>query len=78
MPVAAAFGKQLRRADRQGAAWAVVIGDEEAAAGEALLKDLRRAEETGAEGGAAPERAGPGQRLSLGELPETLARLLAG
>ncbi|MCT0223926.1 histidine--tRNA ligase [Synechococcus sp. CS-1328] len=73
-----AFGKQLRRADRQGAAWALVIGDEEAAGGVALLKDLRRAEETGDEGGAAPDRAGPGQRLDLAEIPAQLAHLLAG
>ncbi len=36
----AAFGKQFKRADRSGAAWAAVIGDEEAEAGELLLKPL--------------------------------------
>ena len=36
----AAFGKQFKRADRSGAAWAAVIGDEEAKAGELLLKPL--------------------------------------
>ena len=38
---AAAFGKQFRRADRCGAPWAAVIGDSEASAGQAVLKDLR-------------------------------------
>ena len=38
----AAFGKQFKRADRSGAAWAVVIGDEEAAAGVLRLKPLLR------------------------------------
>ena len=37
----AAFGKQFKRADRSGAAWAVVLGDAEAAAGELLLKPLQ-------------------------------------
>ncbi len=36
----AAFGKQFKRADRCGATWAAVIGDEEAKAGELLLKPL--------------------------------------
>jgi histidyl-tRNA synthetase len=35
-----AFGKQFKRADRSGAPWAAVIGDDEAAAGMAKLKDL--------------------------------------
>jgi len=35
-----AFGKQFKRADRSGAPWAAVIGDDEAAAGTAKLKDL--------------------------------------
>ncbi len=38
----AAFGKQLKRADRSGAPWAVVIGEGEAEEGVVLLKDLRR------------------------------------
>ena len=38
---AAAFGKQLKRADRSGAAWAVLIGDSEAEQGEVILKALR-------------------------------------
>ncbi|MFM7674436.1 MAG: histidine--tRNA ligase [Synechococcus sp.] len=41
---AAAFGKQLKRADRSGAAWAVLIGDSEAEQGTAILKDLRAVE----------------------------------
>ena len=36
----AAFGKQFKRADRSGAAWAAVIGDEEAEAGNVCLKPL--------------------------------------
>ena len=37
----AAFGKQFKRADRSGAPWAVVLGDEEALAGQLRLKPLR-------------------------------------
>ena len=37
----ASFGKQFKRADRSGAPWAVVLGDEEASAGQLLLKPLR-------------------------------------
>jgi len=37
----AAFGKQFKRADRSGARWAAVIGEDEAAAGVVLLRDLR-------------------------------------
>ena len=37
----AAFGKQFKRADKSGARWAAVIGDDEAAAGVVVLKDLR-------------------------------------
>jgi len=37
----AAFGKQFKRADRSGARWAAVLGDDEAAAGLVVLKDLR-------------------------------------
>ena len=40
---AAAFGKQLKRADRSGAAWAVLIGDSEAEQGQVILKPLRSA-----------------------------------
>ena len=36
----AAFGKQFKRADRSGAAWAAVIGDHEAESGYLLLKPL--------------------------------------
>jgi histidyl-tRNA synthetase len=38
---AAAFGKQLKRADRSGAAWAVLIGDSEAEQAVVILKPLR-------------------------------------
>ena len=37
----AAFGKQFRRADRCGAPWALVIGDQEAEQGCVRLKSLR-------------------------------------
>ena len=37
----ASFGKQFKRADRSGAPWAVVLGDEEAQAGQLRLKPLR-------------------------------------
>lgn len=50
-----AFGKQFKRADRSGAAWAVVIGDSEAADGVVVLKDLR--------GDAAEQRLAPDQLL---------------
>jgi histidyl-tRNA synthetase len=36
-----AFAKQFKRADRSGARWAAVIGDQEAAEGVVVLKDLR-------------------------------------
>ena len=59
-----AFGKQFKRADRTGARWAVVIGDSEADAGVALLKDLRPA------GGAPTAQE---ERLSLEELRRRFA-----
>ena len=36
----ASFGKQFKRADRCGAAWAIVLGDDEASSGEVRLKEL--------------------------------------
>ena len=36
------FGKQFKRADRSGARWAVVLGDEEAERGEVRLKPLQQ------------------------------------
>ena len=36
-----AFGKQFKRANRSGAAWALVLGDEEAERGEVRLKPLQ-------------------------------------
>lgn len=41
----APFSKQFKRADRSGAPWAVVLGDEEASAGQVRLKSLRGEEE---------------------------------
>jgi histidyl-tRNA synthetase len=58
---AAAFGKQLKRADRSGAAWAVLIGDSEAEQGEVILKALRDAVST-AEPSASEQRM-PQQEL---------------
>ena len=37
-----AFGKQFKRADRSGATWALVLGDEEADRGEVRLKSLKQ------------------------------------
>jgi histidyl-tRNA synthetase len=37
-----AFGKQFKRADRSGAHWALVLGDEEAERGEVRLKSLNQ------------------------------------
>jgi histidyl-tRNA synthetase len=37
-----AFGKQFKRADRSGARWAMVLGDEEAARAEVRLKPLQQ------------------------------------
>ncbi|MFN7898521.1 MAG: histidine--tRNA ligase [Synechococcaceae cyanobacterium] len=51
----AAFGKQFKRADRSGAAWAAVLGDSEAADGVVVLKDLR---------GEQPERRLPPQAVA--------------
>ncbi|MFM2173351.1 MAG: hypothetical protein RLZZ54_1278 [Cyanobacteriota bacterium] len=36
-----AFGKQLKRADRSGARWAVVIGEDEARLGQVIVKNLQ-------------------------------------
>jgi histidyl-tRNA synthetase len=69
----AAFGKQLKRADRSGARWAAVIGDAEAAAGMVQLKDLR----AGTQAAGQPE-AEPGERqLSAAELVAELAQSVA-
>jgi len=46
-----AFGKQFKRADRSGARWAAVIGDQEAAEGVVVLKDLRAGEAATGSGG---------------------------
>jgi histidyl-tRNA synthetase len=56
---AAAFAKQLKRADRSGAAWAVLIGDSEAEQGQVILKPLR---------GEPPAGDNGGERLPLLEL----------
>ena len=38
----AAFGKQFKRADRRGARWALVLGDDEVERGEVRLKPLQQ------------------------------------
>jgi histidyl-tRNA synthetase len=38
----AAFGKQFKRADRSGAPWAVVVGEDEVNSGILRLKPLQR------------------------------------
>ena len=40
----AGFGKQLKRAGKSGARWAVLIGDEEASSGQLQRKDLNSGE----------------------------------
>ena len=40
----AAFNKQLKRADRSGARWAILIGEQEVEGGKVILKDLRTKE----------------------------------
>jgi len=57
----AAFGKQFKRADRSGAPWAVVVGDDEVNAGILRLKPL--------------QREGEEQRLPLLDLTALLQRL---
>ena len=42
-----AFGKQFKRADRRGARWALVIGDDEVERGELRLKPLQQSGEEG-------------------------------
>ena len=37
-----AFGKQFKRADRSGAQWALVLGDEEVSSGQVRLKPLQQ------------------------------------
>ncbi|CAI8432459.1 MAG: Histidine--tRNA ligase [Synechococcus sp. MIT S9220] len=41
----ASFGKQFKRADRSGARWALVLGDEEVERGEVRLKPLNQQSE---------------------------------
>jgi histidyl-tRNA synthetase len=62
----AAFGKQFKRADRSGARWAAVIGEDEAAAGVVVLRELRtRAAGEGREQGPVEERIPPEQIPSV-------------
>jgi histidyl-tRNA synthetase len=60
----AAFGKQFKRADRSGARWAAVIGEDEAVEGVVVLRDLRaQAAREGREQGPGEERIPP-ERVS--------------
>ena len=65
-----AFGKQFKRADRSGAAFALVLGDEEAARGVVRLKALQAA--SGA------ETAFPQADWSLNDLDALVAQLRKG
>ena len=56
------FKAQFKRADRSGAAYAVVLGESEMAAGECQVKDLRG--------------SGPQETLALADLPKRLGDLL--
>ena len=56
------FKSQMKRADASGAALAVIIGDDEAAAGEATLKPLRE--------------AGEQRRVAVDQLAEAIGELL--
>jgi len=58
---AAAFSKQFKRADRSGAAWALVLGDEEFDSGMVVLKSLHHQH--------------PEQQYSLQDIHGLLARL---
>ena len=58
------FKAQMKRADACGAQYAVIIGDDEAAAGDVSLKALREDQ--------------PQQRVAADNLAETLADLLIG
>jgi histidyl-tRNA synthetase len=61
-PGGSAFGKQFKRADRSGAPWAAVLGDDELAQGVVVLQPLR--------GQVAGEH-----RMELNDLPALIARL---
>jgi histidyl-tRNA synthetase len=66
----AAFGKQFKRADRSGARWAAVIGEDEAAAGVVVLRNLRAQAAT--EG---KEQQGSGEeRIPPEQVPAVLLR----
>lgn len=56
------FKSQMKKADGSGAAFAVIIGDDEAAAGEVSLKSLRSAD----------GEKGEQQRVKVDDLPATL------
>jgi histidyl-tRNA synthetase len=63
------FKSQMKRADSSGAPFAVILGDEEVAAGCASVKALREA---------APASQGPQQRVALDQLSDYLVGQLVG
>lgn len=64
------FKSQMKKADASGAAHAVIIGDDEAAAGEVTLKVLRASDEGDAKG------HGPQKRVKLDALADVLTEEL--
>jgi histidyl-tRNA synthetase len=68
-----AFGKQFKRAERSGAAWAAVIGDDEVASGQLRLKRLVAA--AGAAAGSSAAQPVPESLISL-EDPQAVVRAL--
>jgi histidyl-tRNA synthetase len=68
-----AFGKQLKRAQRAGAAWVAVIGEEEVAKGQLRLKRL--ADTAGAAAGTSAAQPVPDTLFSL-EDPQAVVRAL--
>jgi histidyl-tRNA synthetase len=68
-----AFGKQFKRAERSGAGWAAVIGDDEVARGQLRLKRL--ADTAGAAAGTSAAQPVPDTLFSL-EDPQAVVRAL--
>jgi len=60
------FKAQMKRADASGAAYAVIVGDDEAAVREVTVKTLR------GEGGGNEEGSGPQRRVGIDELAESI------
>ena len=67
----ASFKSQMKKADASGAAFAVILGDDELAAGEATLKTLR-------DGAGAGGAGGTQQRVPRDALADTIVAALVG